>query len=230
MTTPQEPRDDDEPTMLPEAYLEQQPDGSTRPMAQDPTNQEPSVQDPYAQPQYGQPQYGQAYGGQPVYGQDPSGQAGSTPAYGYGYAAPPQKHPSAQTAMVLGLVGLVGFFLCGITLVLSPFAWRMGRAPAERSTPRTGRSAAATRPPSGSSPVSSARSSSFSWWCWRSSRSSPSSRSAHRPTALRADTVRGRRRRPPAPRPGVRRSRARPRRAPHAPAPAGPRCWRRPGW
>ena len=131
MTTPQEPRDDDEPTMLPEAYLEQQPDGSTRPMAQDPTSQEPSVQDPYAQPQYGQPQYGQAYGGQayggqPVYGQDPSGQAGSTPAYGYGYAAPPANHPSAQTAMVLGIVGLVGFFFCGITLVLSPFAWRMG--------------------------------------------------------------------------------------------------------
>ena len=121
--------------MLPEAYLEQQPDGSTRPMAQDPTSQDPYAQ-PYGQPQYGQPQYGQpqygqaqygqAYGGQPVYGQDPSVQTGSTPAYGYGYAAPPARHPSAQTAMVLGLVGLVGFFFCGITVVLSPFAWRMG--------------------------------------------------------------------------------------------------------
>jgi hypothetical protein len=36
-------------------------------------------------------------------------------------------HPSATTAMVLGIIGLVGLALCGgITLVLSPFAWVMG--------------------------------------------------------------------------------------------------------
>ena len=29
--------------------------------------------------------------------------------------------------MVLGIVGLVGVFLCGLTLFLSPFAWALGR-------------------------------------------------------------------------------------------------------
>ena len=29
--------------------------------------------------------------------------------------------------MVLGIVGLVGIFLCGLTLFLSPFAWALGR-------------------------------------------------------------------------------------------------------
>ena len=36
-------------------------------------------------------------------------------------------HPSATTAMVLGIIGLVGIVFCGgITLVLSPFAWAVG--------------------------------------------------------------------------------------------------------
>lgn len=131
MTTPQEPRDDDQPTMLPEAYLQQNADGSTQPMPSqnqpdpNPYGQSPVGHDPYGQPPaapYAQPQYGQAYG-QPGY---PQPGYGAYPPGGYGYAAPAQNHPSAQTAMVLGLVGLIGFFFCGITIVLSPFAWRMG--------------------------------------------------------------------------------------------------------
>ena len=72
---------------------------------------------------YGQPQYGQQSPGQPPYGKQPYG---ATPGYGYP-GQPPANHPSATTALVLALIGLVGIALCGgITLVLSPFAWRMG--------------------------------------------------------------------------------------------------------
>lgn len=42
------------------------------------------------------------------------------------YHAARPNHPSAQTAMILGLVGLIGTFLCGITIFLCPFAWVMG--------------------------------------------------------------------------------------------------------
>jgi hypothetical protein len=55
------------------------------------------------------------------------------PPYGYGYQQPyayrppVPKHPSATTAMVLGIIGLVGILSCGgVTLVLSPFAWVIG--------------------------------------------------------------------------------------------------------
>jgi hypothetical protein len=52
------------------------------------------------------------------------------PGYGYpgGYPAAMQpEHPSATTAMVLGLVSLIGVVFCaGVTLVLSPFAWVIG--------------------------------------------------------------------------------------------------------
>jgi hypothetical protein len=72
---------------------------------------------------YGQPQQGQSPYGQPPYDQQPYG---ATPGYGHPGQAP-ANHPSATTALVLGLIGLVGIALCGgITLVLSPFAWRMG--------------------------------------------------------------------------------------------------------
>ncbi len=145
--------DDNQPTMLPEAYLQQQPDGSTRPLPSQPsanaagTPPNPYGADSHGQSPYGQPQhpYGQqqaddpqAYGresayaqpgyGQPGYGQPGYGQPGYGGAYppGDGYGAPMQNHPSAQTAMVLGLVGLIGFFFCGITIVLSPFAWAKG--------------------------------------------------------------------------------------------------------
>src|SRR4051794_12900099 len=48
-------------------------------------------------------------------------------AYGYGFSPTPPAHTSATTAMVLGLIGLIGILFCGgITLILSPFAWAIG--------------------------------------------------------------------------------------------------------
>ncbi len=49
-------------------------------------------------------------------------------AYPPGYGAGLPDQPSATTAMVLGIIGLVGIAFCGgLTLVLSPFAWAIGR-------------------------------------------------------------------------------------------------------
>lgn len=51
---------------------------------------------------------------------------GGPPPYGY-LAQPPPNHPSAMTAMVLGIIGLAGVLTCGgVTLVVSPFAWAIG--------------------------------------------------------------------------------------------------------
>lgn len=68
----------------------------------------------------GDPYYQQPYQQQP--GQPPYQQP-----YGWAPAPKPPEHPSATTAMVLGLVGLVGILVCGgLTLVVSPFAWAVG--------------------------------------------------------------------------------------------------------
>lgn len=122
-------------------------DGASDPYAQ--PYPQPSTQ-PYGQA-YGQP--GQP--GPPPYGQP--GQPGQPGPYGGpGYAPPPNPypapneyaapqnpygapynpayagaaapdHPSATTAMVLGIVSLVGIALCGgITLILAPAAWVVG--------------------------------------------------------------------------------------------------------
>lgn len=94
----------------PNPYQPQQPEQPQNPYY--PQGQQP----PYGQPQYGQPQYGQPY-------QQPYQQ----PQAPYSYAPPVPAHPSANTAMVLGIIGLAGLMTCGgITLVLSPFAWAMG--------------------------------------------------------------------------------------------------------
>ena len=99
-----------------------QPYGQPQP-GQSPYGQPQPGQSPYGQPQYGQPEYGQQPASQPPSGQQPYG---ATPGYGYPGQAP-ANHPSATTALVLSLIGLVGIAVCGgITLVLSPFAWRMG--------------------------------------------------------------------------------------------------------
>ena len=46
----------------------------------------------------------------------------------YGYVAPGPAHPQATTALVLGIVGLASVaVVCGLGLVVSPFAWAMGR-------------------------------------------------------------------------------------------------------
>ena len=86
--------------------------------------QNPYEQGPYGQQPYGTPPPAQnPYGQQQPYGQQPYGQQ---PGYGYGMPTP-ANHPSATTALVLSLIGLAGVAFCGgITLVLSPFAWRTG--------------------------------------------------------------------------------------------------------
>lgn len=95
----------------------------------EPTNPYGQNQNPYGQPPQEQNPYGQPPQGQNPYGQPPSGAPYGTPAYGapgYGGPATAPKHPSATTALVLGLVGLIGGCLCGLPYLLSPFAWATG--------------------------------------------------------------------------------------------------------
>jgi hypothetical protein len=111
-----------------------------------PTSAQPAGGPPPGEPTpYGQQGYGQApYGGpqQPSYaaqpGYPPPGQPAPYPPQAPGgwqgqppyssYAAPRPDHPQSTLALVLGLVGLIGgFMLCGLPLVVSPFAWAIGR-------------------------------------------------------------------------------------------------------
>lgn len=84
---------------------------------------------PYAEAQPPQPgpDHGQAY--PQGYGQPGYPQAYGQPAYGQGYAQPfpsVPNHPSANTALVLGIVALGGGFVCGLPVLAGPFAWYMG--------------------------------------------------------------------------------------------------------
>lgn len=92
------------------------------PAPQNPYGQQ-DPQAPYAPPPqspYPQPGSFDQYGVQPS-GPQPYG------TYPAGYGAGLPDHPSSTTAMVLGIVALVGLLVCGgLTLVLSPFAWAMG--------------------------------------------------------------------------------------------------------
>ena len=46
-----------------------------------------------------------------------------------GYAVRPPDHPQSTLALVLGLVSVVGAFIfCGVTLLISPFAWGVGHS------------------------------------------------------------------------------------------------------
>jgi hypothetical protein len=97
-------------------YAPQDPYAPPNPYAPPPSPYQPPP-NPYPQPgpfdQYAAPG---AYGAH-TYGAYPPG---------YGAGLPDQ--PSATTAMVLGIVGLVGIVFCGgLTLLLSPFAWAIGR-------------------------------------------------------------------------------------------------------
>lgn len=102
-------------------------DPEGRPAGQNPY--EPTQPYQAAPPPYGQAQPGPA--GQPVpppytspYGQP---QPGYQQPYGHPYQPVVPPHPSANTSLVLGIVGLAGILLCGgLTLVLSPFAWLSG--------------------------------------------------------------------------------------------------------
>jgi hypothetical protein len=113
-----------------------QPPAQTNPYETRPTSGHQPTPPPYGQPSappsapsYGQQPYGQqGYGqGQPAYGDQqgyPQQQQWGQPGYG---THQPETHRSATTAMVLGLIGLVGIMFCGgLTLVLSPFAWVIG--------------------------------------------------------------------------------------------------------
>jgi hypothetical protein len=98
----------------------------------------PPPQNPYAEPDQASPYSQQQgpYGGQPSPPPNPYAAGNDYGAPHSPYGAPYQPayaggaladHPSATTAMVLGIIGLVGIAVCGgITLVLSPFAWVMG--------------------------------------------------------------------------------------------------------
>lgn len=116
--------------------MSEQPPGV--PYGQNPSDRDPYGQDPYGQNPYGQPTdpHGRPY--PDAYGQAPQSAPPPLPPYTgapYGVAPytappfgpPPPKHPSATTAMILGLVGLIGgFTVCGLPLVVSPFAWATG--------------------------------------------------------------------------------------------------------
>ena len=105
----------------------------TQPMGQEPAGPAPYA--PYGQQQpYGHapgpdPSQAQVPWGQPAtpYAQVPYGQPGQVPygapSYGGGMLT---QHPSATTAMVLGICALGGMFVCGLPIVLSPFAWMVG--------------------------------------------------------------------------------------------------------
>jgi hypothetical protein len=83
------------------------------------TYQQPSAPS-YPQAPYGQQPYGQQPYGQHPYGQQPYGGAASP----YGPVLTP--HPEANSAMIMGIVALVGTFVCGVLCVLGPFAWAKG--------------------------------------------------------------------------------------------------------
>ena len=109
--------------------------GPTTAYPSQPYNQPPpAYQQPYQQPSqpYAGPydqQYGQAPGYPPAPGQwGPP--PGTPPGYSpYGAFAPPRPdHPQSTLSMILGLVGLAGALMfCGLPLVVSPFAWALGR-------------------------------------------------------------------------------------------------------
>ena len=116
---------------------EQTPDGPEfNPQTGYPVGQEPPGYGQQPPPPYGQPYPQQPYGQQPYgqqpYPQQPYPQQPYPPQPGYpqyhqpftGYAAP--NHPKATTALVLGLISVVGGFMCVLPVLASPFAWVTG--------------------------------------------------------------------------------------------------------
>lgn len=143
MTPPDEPPSNPYDPSWPKPEMPPQSAGAEPPSSPygQPTDAPPTQ--PYGQP-YGQqpPPSGEPASPYPPYGQDPQqawGQApqaqpgwGQQQPYGqvpYGtptYGAMLTPHPSATTAMVLGIGALGGMFVCGIPIVLAPFAWMVG--------------------------------------------------------------------------------------------------------
>ena len=83
--------------------------------------QRPDPEQPSQQPSQ---QQWPTYGGPQQPGQQPYGYG----QYGAPYSPPVQApmHPQATTALVLGIIGLAGTFICGVTVLLGPFAWSVG--------------------------------------------------------------------------------------------------------
>ncbi|ANH37193.1 hypothetical protein I601_0744 [Nocardioides dokdonensis FR1436] len=92
----------------------------------EPEDTTPPTHQPYGHDPYNAPP-------PPPYGQDPYAAQQPPAQYpqpGQGYPAPvhvPPNHPSANTALVLGIVALAGGLLCGLPLLAGPFAWYTGR-------------------------------------------------------------------------------------------------------
>ena len=101
--------------------MSEQPSNQQQSNQQQPNQPSYGQQPPQGQPPPGQPQYGQ----QPYYGQPQYGQPGF-PQGGYGAPLLP-KHPQSTTALILGLVGLAGGFMCVLPILCAPFAWFYGR-------------------------------------------------------------------------------------------------------
>ena len=137
-TPDEQPRDDQpsdtpgtEPTQ-PVGYWERQ--AAERAWEQAAGRPDPTTPYPQGQPPYGQ----QPYVGQPAgYPPQPGSyqpqpgpyqpQPGPMP---YSAFSPPvPDHPQSTLALILGLVGLVGALIfCFLPLVVSPFAWAVGRS------------------------------------------------------------------------------------------------------
>lgn len=64
---------------------------------------------------------GPSYPNPPYAGAPPGG-----PYPNYPYAGPQRDAPGATASLVLGIIGLAGLAVCGLLLVLSPFAWYYG--------------------------------------------------------------------------------------------------------
>ena len=142
----QDENDPQDPGHRPDDHLHTNPDGSQTPQYPGQGSEPPA--NPYGSAEtssYGTPPTHSPYGGPPApptqpyaaqppaHGQDPyaqqSGPHGEPGPYGGyvqpGYAAPPP-HPQATTALVLGLVSLIGLFVCLFPILAAPFAWRTG--------------------------------------------------------------------------------------------------------
>ncbi len=134
MSNQDQPGQPPDPEHRPDDYLHTNPDGSVTPQypgqGSEPANpygnaDTSSYGTPPTHTPYGEPPT-QPYATQPAYGQDPYAQPGAyaPPGQYGGYAAP--AHPSSTTALVLGLVSLIGFFVCLLPVLAAPFAWRTG--------------------------------------------------------------------------------------------------------
>src|SRR3954454_6406204 len=82
---------------------------------------------PYAGTQH-QPNWGNAYPppGQQPPGYPPPGGYYPPPGYAYPQYIQAPKHQSATTALILGIVGLVGGLACWLPILVAPFAWFTG--------------------------------------------------------------------------------------------------------